>query len=528
MLDRTIVVLECCAVVGIMLHIEIGDRTTVHREAARIAGRPRIGVYKHVTDRAAVDRSQRAVGIGADPQIGTVLQVLVILIPFSVLVASNAAGLHFKGRAAGHVNAADKVRSLAVRDRRTVDGQLTLITENHAALLIAVNCNIFQRDLAGNVENAAGVVIFADNKVVGSLDRVLALTVDGDVLCKIERGGQLRVLQQRDGLAVLDCRDGVRKGIISAYGVPLCVEDFGNPVLILIDLHAIGAVAVQLRYKAGGAAIFRDRAGERTAGDGDLVACVEDRFGLVLPIVSLDGCVAALRGKRATGDGDVAETLIAGAVDDGDRRAVLNRAVILGLFDRVVGNRDRAARVDAQAARADLHAHGLGVDGGIVDGQRAAAREVDAEAIGNIERAVSQRHAVVRVIAVGLDAARGGRGHFNILEREARVVIGDRAGEAGCRRDQAHELRADNLAILHRQSRIGVVDRKRRAVRVLAGARPGVIVQVDHTGGVAGVKGRAGGVVAQKDDRLAAGSLRLERLVHGVVTGVADLAQVDL
>ena len=239
MLDRTIVVLECCAVVGIMLHIEIGDRTTVHREAARIAGRPRIGVYKHVTDRAAVDRSQRAVGIGADPQIGTVLQVLVILIPFSVLVASNAAGLHFKGRAAGHVNAADKVRSLAVRDRRTVDGQLTLITENHAALLIAVNCNIFQRDLAGNVENAVGFVITADSKAVGSLDRVLALTVDGDVLCKIERGGQLRVLQQRDGIAVLRGGNSVSQRLI------IGTADLGNCVGLAQFLHgAIGRLHI--------------------------------------------------------------------------------------------------------------------------------------------------------------------------------------------------------------------------------------------------------------------------------------------
>ena len=239
MLDRTIVVLECCAVVGIMLHIEIGDRTTVHREAARIAGRPRIGVYKHVTDRAAVDRSQRAVGIGADPQIGTVLQVLVILILFSVLVASNAAGLHFKGRAAGHVNAADKVRSLAVRDRRTVDGQLTLITENHAALLIAVNCNIFQRDLAGNVENAVGFVITADSKAVGSLDRVLALTVDGDVLCKIERGGQLRVLQQRDGIAVLRGGNSVSQRLI------IGTADLGNCVGLAQFLHgAIGRLHI--------------------------------------------------------------------------------------------------------------------------------------------------------------------------------------------------------------------------------------------------------------------------------------------
>ena len=259
MLDRTIVVLECCAVVGIMLHIEIGDRTTVHREAARIAGRPRIGVYKHVTDRAAVDRSQRAVGIGADPQIGTVLQVLVILITFSVLVASNAAGLHFKGRAAGHVNAADKARSLAVRDRRTVDGQLTLITENHAALLIAVNCNIFQRDLAGNVENAVGFVITADSKAVGSLDRVLALTVDGDVLCKIERGGQLRVLQQRNCTTVLHCGNSVSQRLI------ISIADLGNCIGFTQLLNsAVLVLNVTLCN------ICRNIRGERTASHGNL------------------------------------------------------------------------------------------------------------------------------------------------------------------------------------------------------------------------------------------------------------------
>ena len=53
-------------------------------------------------------------------------------------------------------------------------------------------------------------------------------------------------------------------------------------------------------------------------------------------------------------------------------------------------------------------------------------------------------------------------------------------------------------------------------------------VQVDHTDDGAGVKGRVGGVVAQKDDRLAAGSLRLERIVHGVVGGFADLGEVCL
>ena len=51
-------------------------------------------------------------------------------------------------------------------------------------------------------------------------------------------------------------------------------------------------------------------------------------------------------------------------------------------------------------------------------------------------------------------------------------------------------------------------------------------IQIDRAVDAAGVKGRAGGVVAQKDDRFAAGSLRLERLVHGVVGGFADLGEV--
>lgn len=56
-------------------------------------------------------------------------------------------------------------------------------------------------------------------------------------------------------------------------------------------------------------------------------------------------------------------------------------------------------------------------------------------------------------VAVGLDAARGGRAHFNTLEREARVVILVRAAHRG--RDQTHELRADDLAVLHRHDAFG-------------------------------------------------------------------------
>ena len=268
-------------------------------------------------------------------------------------------------------------------------------------------------------------------------------------------------------------------------------------------------------------------AGERTAGDGKLfIVVVELAFLLILVLIRLQ-CLIGFGGEAAVLYLNLTKALVAGTVHYGDSRAVLNGAVVFGLIHRAAGNIDGSLVAgDLQTAGADLHAHGLGVDGGIVDGQRAAAREVDAEAVGNVQRAVFQRDAVVRVVAVGLDAARGGRAHFNTLEREARVVIGDRA--ATCRRNQTHELRADDLAVLHRQGCIGVVDLKRRAVRIRAGAGPGVTIQVYRAVNTAGVKGRAGGVVAQKDDRLAAGSLRLERLLHGVVGGFADHGQIRL
>lgn len=195
-----------------------------------------------------------------------------------------------------------------------------------------------------------------------------------------------------------------------------------------------------------GSTAFRAQVGghggrERAARDSDrLSGVVESRLllGRGIPSVSLDRRVGILSREGAAGDSDLVEALVAGAVDDGDCCAVLDGAVTLGLLDRIARHGDRATRVDVQAARAHLHAHRLRVDRRVVDGQLSAAGEVDTEAVGNVERAVLQNNGVVRVVAVGLNAACGSGRGLDAIERKGRVVVRD--GAAHSRRNQADEL----------------------------------------------------------------------------------------
>ena len=228
-------------------------------------------------------------------------------------------------------------------------------------------------------------------------------------------------------------------------------------------------------------------AGERTAGNGDIVFGSELSLGVVRPVVSLDGSVGAVGLERTAGDLDLAQALVAGTVHYGDGRAVLNGAVVFGLGNRIAGNIDGSLVAgDLQTAGADLHAHGLGVDGGVLNGQLAAAGEVDAKAVGHVQRAVLQRHGIVGVVAVGLDAAVGGGRHLDAIEHQTGIVIGDGAAHGGG--DQTHQLAADHLAVLHGQHRIGVVDLEGRAVCIRAGAGPGVAVQIHRAFNGAGVE----------------------------------------
>ena len=184
---------------------------------------------------------------------------------------------------------------------------------------------------------------------------------------------------------------------------------------------------------------------------------------------------------------NLTKALVAGTVHYGDSRAVLNGAVVFGLIHRAAGNIDGSLVAgDLQTAGADLHAHSLGVDGAVVDGQRAAAGEVDAKAVGHVERAVFQRDAVVGVVAVGLDTAVGGGRHLDAIEHQTGIVIGDGAAHGGG--DQTHQLAADHLAVLHGQHRIGVVDLEGRAVCIRAGAGPGVAIQIHRAFNGAGVE----------------------------------------
>ena len=308
----------------------------------------------------------------------------------------------------------------------------------------------------------------------------LAAQIEGDALADdhVLSG----VSQQGHGLAVLRRVDSLGQGLVAL------AADLGN---ILAFLDAVGAIRVLGGDVALSAQGLVHLAGERTAGDGNLGSLREVALGLVciIPIVGLDCGVGAVGRERAALDLDLVQALVADAVHDGDGRAVLDGAVVNGLVDAVTGDGDgRASAADVQAAGADLHAHGLGVDLAVVDGQRAGAGEVDAEAVGHVQRAVPQRHGIVGVVAVGLDAAVGGGRHLDALELQSGIVIGDGTAHAVGGGDQTHQLAADHLAVLHDQRRIGVVDLEGRAVCIRAGAGPGMAVQIHRAVNAAGVE----------------------------------------
>ena len=293
-------------------------------------------------------------------------------------------------------------------------------------------------------------------------------------------------------------------------------------------LHAVGAVRVLGGDEAVSAQGRVHRGRERTAGNSDrLSGVVESRLLLRrgIPGVGLKSRIIALRREGTAGNGDLAKALVAGTVDNRNCRAVLDGTVALGLCNRVARHRNRATRVDIQVARAHLRAHRLRVDRGVVDGQRSAAGEVNAEAVGNVERAVLQNNGVVRVVAVRFDAARGGRSCLNAFKRKGGVVVRDSAAHS--RRNQADELRAHDLAVFHRKRCVGVIDLERCGVRVSSRARPGMVVQVNHASNGSGVERATRGVVAQQGDGFAGCGLRLERFVHGVIAGFADLSKVS-
>ena len=370
-----------------------------------------------------------------------------------------------------------------VADKRTIlDGQVAVHHVDGIAVVLLGRDGAVTGDghLGATLDGQDGVGIIAPD-----LHRVLdglAVQAQRDALVDGQLGVLLDVSQQGHGLAVLRRRDSCLQGLV------LGGADLGN---ILAYLHAVGAIRVLGGDVALSAQGLVHLAGERTAGDGNLGSLREVALGLVciIPIVGLDCGVGAVGRERAALDLDLVQALVADAVHDGDGRAVLDGAVVNGLVDAVTGDGDgRASAADVQAAGADLHAHGLGIDLAVVDGQRAGAGEVDAEAVGHVQRAVPQRHSIVGVVAVGLDTAVGGGRHLDALELQSGIVIGDGTAHAVGGGDQTHQLAADHLAVLHDQRRIGVVDLEGRAVCILAGAGPGVAVQIHRAFNGAGVE----------------------------------------
>ena len=115
---------------------------------------------------------------------------------------------------------------------------------------------------------------------------------------------------------------------------------------------------------------------------------------------------------------------------------------------------------------------------------------------------------------------------MNILEDEAGVVIGDRAAHR--RRDKADHRVTDNLAVLDCQGHVSIVDIERRVVHVRTGIRPSMAVQINRSVDAAGMEGCARGVITQQNDCFSARGLCLEGIFHGVVLGLANLAEIRL
>ena len=188
--------------------------------------------------------------------------------------------------------------------------------------------------------------------------------------------------------------------------------------------------------------------GESTAGDGELVSGILKRIFRLVGIVERIRfqCLAVLRGKAAVLYLNLAKILIAVPVHYGDSRAVLNGAVVFGLGNRSAGNVDGAVAGDLQTAGADLHAHGLGVDDAVFNVQRTAAGEVDAEAVGHVQRTILQRNGIVGVVAIGLDTAVAVGRHGDLLEHQTGVIVGSATLNGG---DQTHHRTADHSTVLH-------------------------------------------------------------------------------
>ena len=374
------------------------------------------------------------------------------------------------------------------------DGQGAVVVDHGGAIVARRGVDIRQRQVgiaalrdldvvvvvaAHNITvlHGNGAALHRDRGLAGvGVGQGLAAQIKGDALADDHVLSDIR--QQSHGLAVLRRRNGLGQGLVAL------AADLGN---ILAFLHAVGAVRVLGGDVAVSAQGLVHLAGERTAGDGNLVVLREIARGQVLPVVGLDRGVGAVGRERAALDLDLVQALVADAVHDGDGRAVLDGAVVNGLGNAVTSDGDgRASAADVQAAGADLHAHGLGVDDAVVDGQRAGAGEVDAEAVGHVQRAVPQRHGIVGVVAVGLDAAAGGGRHLDAIELQTGIVIPDGAAHGGG--DQTHQLAADHLAVLHGQRCIGVVDLEGRAVCICAGAGPGMAVQIHRAVNAAGAE----------------------------------------
>ena len=139
-----VTVSESCAMALVVFNIDVVNRTTAHCKAAGILFRPLVRVDKDVSDFTTIDRSKSTIGICADPKVGSILRIVIVLERVADLIAGDRAGVHFELRSRGHVDARNIRTGFTAGDGCTVDNDFTCIAVNNKRLSVGVQSDVFK------------------------------------------------------------------------------------------------------------------------------------------------------------------------------------------------------------------------------------------------------------------------------------------------------------------------------------------------------------------------------------------------
>ena len=388
-------------------------------------------------------------------------------------------------------NGACCINQTAFHRKRTA-----IYCSNQDFVLLVVNIRRIRPNFARARAVLRGIGAVAQSQLAENLDvariricrfQGVTVQIEGDRLGRsdCQTGcADVKVIDQRDGLAVVCSRDGFCKGCI------LDRADFCNRR----RLDAVRAVRVRSRYKALCAVFGQHCLREAAAGDGvgrilkvgifglDGLQRCETDLSLVAAVCALNrdfalgcrrcraGCIVGGNDRKARRGCAVIVLRVAGCFGRCRHRAVGEREVgVLDLDRRAARNRAARERHLLSACRR----HGRGRAGNVNAVRRARRRRSDRRA------GRRQLQTGIRAVVVNADARAGDRAAFDVdlrvvYEVRQRVVaddrrIFDRVGRIRSRAAETDEAGRAQRGILQRKVCDGA-DAACRILRALIGA----------------------------------------------------------